>query len=177
MSRISRKELKRDEFVEATKEAEHWLEDNWQLVAKIAAGIGLVGVLVAIGFWVVKSNREKAAALFAEGLGQYQQAQAAGFDDPAQIEAALITFDASAKKGGGPVGQVANYYRGVSLHRLGRNEDAIVALLEVSGSAFTVLQIWKPSRPGMRRSSSTMSGRNVATSRPASKPSAAVSTS
>jgi tetratricopeptide (TPR) repeat protein len=134
MSRISRKELKRDEFVEATKEAEHWLEDNWQLVAKIAAGIAVVGVLVAIGFWVVKSNREKAAALFAEGLGQYQQAQAAGFDDPAQIEAALITFDASAKKGGGSVGQVANYYRGVSLHRLGRNEDAIVALLEVSGS-------------------------------------------
>ena len=42
MSRISRKELKRDEFVEATKEAEHWLEENWQLVAKIAAGIAAV---------------------------------------------------------------------------------------------------------------------------------------
>jgi tetratricopeptide (TPR) repeat protein len=132
MSRISRKELKRDEFVEATKEAEHWLEDNWQLVAKIAAGIAVAGILVAIGFWVVRSNRAKSAALFAEGLGQYQQAQTAGFSDPAQLEAALTNFDASAKKGGGPVGQVATFYRGVSLHRLGRNEDAIVALLEVA---------------------------------------------
>jgi len=132
MSRISRKELKRDEFVEATKEAEHWLEDNWQLVAKIAAGIAAAGIVVAIGFWVVKANREKAAALFAEGLGQYEQAQTAGFDDPAQLEAALASFDASAKKGGGSVGHVATFYRGVSLHRLGREEDAIVALLEVA---------------------------------------------
>ena len=132
MSRISRKELKRDEFVEATKEAEHWLEDNWQLVAKIAAGIAVAGILVAIGFWVVRSNREKAATLFAEGLGQYEQAQTAGFDDPAQLEAALTNFDASAKKGGGSVGQVATFYRGVSLHRLGREEEATAALLEVA---------------------------------------------
>lgn len=134
MSRISRKELKRDEFVEATKEAEHWLEEHWQLVAKIAAGIAAAGIVVAIGFWVVKANREKAAALFAEGLGKYEQAQTAGFDDPAQLEAALTDFDASAKKGGGPIGQVATFYRGVSLHRLGRHEDAITALLEVADS-------------------------------------------
>jgi tetratricopeptide (TPR) repeat protein len=134
MSRISRKELKRDEFVEATKEAEHWLAENWQLVAKIAAGIAVIGILVAIGFWVVRSNRAKSAALFAEGLGQYQQAQTAGFSDPAQLEAALVSFEASAKKGGGSVSQMATYYRGVSLHRLGRDEEAITALREVAES-------------------------------------------
>jgi len=135
MSRISRKELKRDEFVEVTKEAEHWLEENWPLVAKIAAGIAVAGIVVAIGFWVVRSNREKATVLLEEGLGQYEQAQTAGFSDPAQLEAALTSFDASAKKGGGSVGLVATYYRGVTLHRLGRHEDAIPALSEVAESA------------------------------------------
>ena len=70
-----------------------------------------------------------------EATLQYQQAQTSGFDDPAQLETALISFDAAAKKGGsGSVGQVATFYRGVSLHRLGRNEDAIAALLEVADS-------------------------------------------
>jgi tetratricopeptide (TPR) repeat protein len=132
MSRISRKELKRDEFIEATKEAEHWLEDNWPLVLKIAAGVAAVGLVVAIGYWVVKANREKAATLFAEGLSQYEQARGTGFGDPAQLEAALGSFEASANKGSGSIEQIATFYRGVSLHRLGRNEDAIPFLREVA---------------------------------------------
>jgi tetratricopeptide (TPR) repeat protein len=134
MSRISRKELKRDEFVEATKEAEHWLEQNWPLVAKIAAGVAVAGIIVAIGFWVVKSNRAKATVLLEEGLSRYEEAQTASFGDPALLESALTSFDASAKKGGGSVGVVATYYRGVTLHRLGRSEEAIPALSEVVDS-------------------------------------------
>ena len=37
--RITRKEMKKDEFVETAVEASHWLEDNWQQVVKGAIAV------------------------------------------------------------------------------------------------------------------------------------------
>jgi len=135
MARISRKELKRDEFVEATKEAEHWLEEHWQTVAKIAAVVAGIAILVAIWFWYSIRTREQAALLLDEGLSRYTQVQEGGFTDNAELETALASFDAAARKGGrAAVGQVSLYYRGLALHRLGRPEEAIASLEELTGN-------------------------------------------
>jgi tetratricopeptide (TPR) repeat protein len=112
MARISRKELKRDEFVEATKEAEHWLEEHWQTVAKIAAAVAGIAILVGIWFWYSSRTREQAALLLDEGLSRYTEVQEGGFTNTAELETALASFDAAARKGGrAAVGQVSRYYR------------------------------------------------------------------
>ncbi|HXV77775.1 MAG TPA: tetratricopeptide repeat protein [Candidatus Polarisedimenticolaceae bacterium] len=136
MARISRKELKRDEFIEATKEAENWLEENWRLVLRIAGGVVVVGLLVGGWFWYGSLSRRQAAGLLQDGLAAYQTAQEAGFVDATALDTALGKFERAARKGGGsPVGLVAEYYRGVALHRLGRSEESIDSLGEVAVSA------------------------------------------
>jgi tetratricopeptide (TPR) repeat protein len=138
MARISRKELKRDEFIEATKEAENWLEENWRLVLQILGIVAVVGLLVGGWFWYAKHNREQAVSLLDEGMQTYRTAEGGGFADTAGLESALTSFDAAAQKGGSaPVGRVADYYRGATLFRLGRYDEAIAALQRVADRAET----------------------------------------
>jgi TolA-binding protein len=135
MARISRKELKRDEFVEATKEAEHWLEEHWRTVATVAAVVAGIAIRVGTWFWYSNQIREQATVLLDEGLSRYAQVQDGGFTDTAELETVLVSFDAAARKGGrSAVGQVARYYRGLALHRLGRAEEAIASLEELTGN-------------------------------------------
>lgn len=131
MARISRKALKRDELVEATKEAEHWLEEHWRIVAQIAAVLVALALIVSGWFWYNQRGREKAIALLAEGQHKYAQAETAGFADATRLEEALASFDGAARKGGSSsAGIVARYYQGVVLHQLGRDEEALRALEE-----------------------------------------------
>jgi tetratricopeptide (TPR) repeat protein len=142
MARISRKELKRDEFLEATKEAENWLEQNWRLVLQYVAAAAIVGIAIGGWFWYAKNNRERASELLSEGLATYQTVEAGGFADTTTLETALTSFDGAASKGGNaPVGLVAEYYRGVTLHRLGQDDDAIEALTRVAENATVSLSL------------------------------------
>jgi len=133
MARISRKELKRDEFIEATKDAENWLEENWRLVLQIVGVVVVVAIVVGGWFWYAKASQAKAATLLAGAMKTYQAAETGGFVDTAALESALKEFETASGKGGrAPVGLVAEYYRGVTLHRLGRDDEAIVALEKVA---------------------------------------------
>jgi predicted negative regulator of RcsB-dependent stress response len=127
--RITRKEMKTDEFVETAVEASHWLEENWPLVAKAAAAILVLGAIIGIGFWSMSRSRAKAEAILSQGIQQYQQAELSGFSDPADLEAALTLFqEASGRTAAGAAGRSARYFEGATLLRLDRAEEAAKVL-------------------------------------------------
>jgi TolA-binding protein len=132
--RITRKEMKHDEFVETAVEAGAWLEQNWPTVAKAAAGVVVVALLVVAFLWYGRHNREQAVTLLAQGMERYQEVEAAGFDDPAPLEEALGLFEKAAdRSSSSPAGQSARYYQGVALYRLGRPDEATAVLEELAG--------------------------------------------
>lgn len=134
MARISRKELKRDELVEATIGAEHWLEAHASTLLRGAIALAVVGVVAIAGYWFVQRGRADAGERLAEGQRRYAKAQAAGFADRAELEAVLGEFSRAARKGGGPTRALASYYEGLVLHRLGRDDEAASALERVGAS-------------------------------------------
>jgi predicted negative regulator of RcsB-dependent stress response len=124
--RLTRKELlKQDEFVDSAVEATHWIEENWRTVV-VWAVVALVIGGIALGIWGYRGySREQAEAHLADGIRLYQQAEAAGFENPQDVEAALAEFDdAAGRMAAGPAGLTATYYRGAALYRLGRLDDA-----------------------------------------------------
>jgi tetratricopeptide (TPR) repeat protein len=132
--RISRKDLKQDEIMDAAFDFGHWVENNWQRVAAAAAAI-LVVVLVAFGWlWMAEQNRAETESLLVQGERLYEQAQRNGFADDDELDSALIAFEAVSKHApnSGP-GQVALYHRGALLDRLGRHDEAIELLKQVRG--------------------------------------------
>jgi tetratricopeptide (TPR) repeat protein len=135
MARISRKELKRDELLEATKEAEHWLVEHWRTIAQVAAVIVAIGLIVGGWFWYSDSRRARAEQLLQQGTARFRDAQAAGFSDRSALEEALTRFEEAARKGGqASAGLVARYYQGVTLYRLDRTEEAVAPLSAVAES-------------------------------------------
>lgn len=134
--RISRKQLKHDEFVEAAFDFGHWLEENSMLVLKWVAGVVLVALAIVVWQFNARQNRRERAELLAQGMQQYEQAEEQSFEDPAVLQQALGTFDeVSESAGGSATGQVARFYRGAALFRLGRLDEATAALEEVAGSS------------------------------------------
>jgi TolA-binding protein len=132
MARISRKELKKDEFVEAAFDLQHWLEHNWPTVVKIAVPILVAGLIVGAWFWHANRVQRQSQDLLGQGMHQYRQAEADGFVDMDRLGDSLDLFEQAAERAGGStVGQVARYYRGVTLYRLSRVEEAIAALESV----------------------------------------------
>ena len=137
MSRISKKELKRDELIEATKGAEHWIVEHSSVVLRAAIGLVVVGVVVAAAFWFAERSRASGERLFAAAQQRYQEAQAEGPVDRASLEALLPDFENAARKAGGKTRLLASYYEGLVLHSLGRDEEAERALERVASAAAT----------------------------------------
>lgn len=136
--RLTRKEMKHDEFVETAAEAGQWLERNWPTVAKAAAGALVVAALVVAFIWYGRHNRAQAGALLAQGMQSYQQAEATGFADPAAVEEALALFERAARRSSGsPAGLSARYYRGAALYRLSRLEESIEVLQKLDEADLT----------------------------------------
>lgn len=138
MARISRKQLKHDEFVETAVEASHWLERHWREVA-LAAGGGVLILLIAVGWlsWS-RARGEAARDQLGEGLRAYGRAEDAGFADTAALEQALAAFtEVAESRGASAPGPAARYYRGVTLFRLGRAEEALAELARAAESADT----------------------------------------
>jgi len=137
MARISKKELKRDELIEATKGAEHWVVAHSKVVIRAAIGLVVVALVVVAAFWFAERSRASGERLFAQAHHRFQQAQAGGPLDRAELEALLPDFERAAGNAGGKTRSLASYYEGLILHRLGRGEDAEKALQRVSNSEAT----------------------------------------
>lgn len=130
MARDTRKELlKEDEFLEAAFDLGSWFEEHWKLVAKIGVAILIAAVAIA-GFVTMRaSGARKARAIVAEGSGHFDRAAASQFVDTDALADALVKFEeGEAKAGSADPGPLATYYRGLTLYRLGRTDEAIEAL-------------------------------------------------
>lgn len=135
--RISRKDIKQDEFIEAAFDAGEWIERHWRTAAAVvAAALALVLVVAAWSFWSDR-RADEVSKLLAEGLKLYtgQAGTGAAAVAPRYAEA-LPLFEEAARKGGNaPAGRVATYYRGATLLRLGRASEAVPVLESVASSA------------------------------------------
>jgi len=139
--RITRKQMKHDEFVEATFDFAHWLEQHW---GKVLSGVG-VGVLITLAViaWMAwsKKNADRLSQELARNIDRFEQAEVAGFSDAAGLSEILTSFDEIASEGGGGTGQVARFYRGATLFHMDRLDEArdeLEQVVSVSDASATV---------------------------------------
>jgi len=134
---ISRKDLKRDELVDATLDAGKWIERHGR-TAGVAALIVVVAGLGFLGWrWNVERREARAGERLAEGEKLYRAAEKASFPR-ADVERALESFGRAAELGGtGPAGRLASYWRGAALHRLDRSAEAAAGLERLYASPAT----------------------------------------
>jgi predicted negative regulator of RcsB-dependent stress response len=122
--KITQKELKQDEFVDAAVDFGKWLEDNWP---KVLRWVIVVAVLaVAIISWTAYSrhNQELAESRLSAILATYDRLETEGFTDTAKLESVLTDLDEVAGSAGGASSSVAHLYRGTGLLQLERNDEA-----------------------------------------------------
>lgn len=156
--RISRKALKQDEFVDAAVDAGHWIERHWPKALLGAAAVGLV-VLGTLGWlaWSQSRNAELEGEL-AAAITSYEKALA-HVEGAASFDEVLPRFAVLAERGGRrPTGRVAEYYRGATLYRLGRNDEAIETLRGVLAASATPETLRAAAR-GLLARSLTAAGR------------------
>lgn len=122
--KITRKELKQDEFVEAAVDFGKWLEDNWSKVLRWAGVVAVLAVTVLAWTAYARHNRQQAELRLSGILTEYDRLESQGFADRAALESVMAELDDVAKSGGGPTVAVARLYRGTALFQLGRNEEA-----------------------------------------------------
>ena len=132
MSRgLTKKEIKKDEFLDAATDAGEWLESNWKTVLAWAGGLAVLALLVS-GWHFMSKARDEAAQ---DILGNGMQVLATG-----NYDQAIDLFGQAADKGGsGATEAVSNLYKGIALSRSGRNADAIPVLKEVGDTASDLL--------------------------------------
>ena len=120
---------KKDEFLEAAFDLGQWFETHWRSVLR-GAGIFVVAAFVVAAIFGWKQQRIKqATAALEAGTAAFARAAASQFGDVDALADALIHFeDAEAKAGDSTPGPLARYYRGVTLFRLGRADEATEAL-------------------------------------------------
>jgi predicted negative regulator of RcsB-dependent stress response len=132
--KITRKDLKHDEFVEAGMDAGEWIEGHWRQVAGGAAAV-LAVVLLFVGWgWRNETLQARAGRLAAEGFALLAPPQSAAASIPDPAAAASKFEEAAAAAGGSPLGDVARTYRAVALFRAGRAAEAVPLLEGVAGS-------------------------------------------
>jgi TolA-binding protein len=123
MDSVTREDLKRNELGEAIEGAIHYAEDHSKLILRIAAGLGIAGVIaIAVVLWT-SSRREGANELLVQALKAHDAeivAVGAKPDDPvrptfasesARSSRALELFtQLDSRYGGTKVGRVAKLY-------------------------------------------------------------------
>lgn len=135
-TKISKKEMQQDEFIESVFDLGEWLEKNWQRVAIVA---GVVVGAILLGFaWMSMRGSANAAAndVLAQGIAAFDpQATGADAPPPPNYPTALALFEQAADKAGGQtIGAVARLYRARTLIAMGRSAEA-VPILEAIASA------------------------------------------
>lgn len=134
--RTTRKQLlKEDEFVEKATDVGQWLEEHWLAAAKVAGGILLLAAIVAVWIWNGERNARQSRLTLSAGLSLFEQAPQDGNAGTETLDAALQRFEQAADKGRGDTVRLARYYRAVTLHRLGRTEEALPLLEDLAAKA------------------------------------------
>ena len=126
--KITRKELKQDEFVDAAVDFGKWLEENWPKVLRWVGVVAVVAVLIISWTAYSRHNREQAELRLSAVLATYDRLETEGFTDPAELETVLGDLEELAGAAGGNSSAVAHLYRGSGLYQLERYEDAEQAL-------------------------------------------------
>jgi predicted negative regulator of RcsB-dependent stress response len=133
MSReLTRKKLKKDEFVEAAFNVEQWVEDNWRTLLAWVGGVVAIAVVVIAVLWWNSSRREQANSMLADGVLKYREALASG--TVTAMDDALPVLERSAGHGGS-VGWMGRYYHAAALVHAGRAADAIGELEALTSEA------------------------------------------
>jgi len=130
MTKLSKKSIEQDEFIETVFDFGEWIEAHWR---KVAVGIGIVVALILIGVgWNAARGRAASEAnrLFAEGLKAFSPpADGEGTTAPPRYAEALPLFEQAEAKGGSqPIGAIARLFHGRTLLALERPADAIPVL-------------------------------------------------
>lgn len=87
--RITRKQLKEDEFVSAMDVVIHWFSDNWRPVAAGAGAVVVLAVLVWTALSLSDSRAEKASYQLRRAVAAYQEARDGGTADLEQARSGL----------------------------------------------------------------------------------------
>jgi predicted negative regulator of RcsB-dependent stress response len=120
---------KNDEFLEAAFDLGQWFESNWKTVLRGAGVFLVVAILIAAIFGWKQHRVAQATTALELGTAAFNRAAAAQFGDFDALADALAHFeDAEAKAGTTAPGPLASYFRGVTLLRLGRTEEAAETL-------------------------------------------------
>jgi tetratricopeptide (TPR) repeat protein len=130
--RLTRKQMKQDQFVEAAFDLGEWLEEHWRPAAAVLVGV-VVLALTFVG-WSAWSRRtsDGAARLLSEGIRSLQGDETLKPDPLASL--GLFEQAASTAPRSG-AGQAADYYRGAALLALDRPADAVNALERAASRA------------------------------------------
>ena len=129
-AKITKKDMKQDEFIEGVFDFGDWLEVHWK---RVAIGIGAaVAVVLLIVAWSATRERssQEANRLLASGIGAFSPAAGADGQTPAPRYAeALALFEQAAASGGSrTIGDVARLFRARTLIALSRSPEAVPEL-------------------------------------------------
>lgn len=120
---------KKDEFLETAFDLGQWFEKHSTSILRAAGAFVLVAVVISVIFGWQQRRTKQATRALESGTAAFNRAAAAQFIDSEALADALLHFeDAEAKAGGSAPGPLATYYRGVTLYRLGRPDEATEAL-------------------------------------------------
>lgn len=134
--KITRHEMKQDEFVSTVGRLTLWAEDHLAQIGWAAGGLVAAAALV-LGVWSWRTSRALAgeAALagvveaYAASVGEAGGASESFPSRDAKFRAVLERADAVLRaQGSSPVAERARYYRGLALFELGQMADARQAL-------------------------------------------------
>lgn len=129
--RLTRKELKQDEIMEAAKDFGDWFEEHWRTVAMWAAG-GLAVIVGAIAFssWG-NARSERASADFSEAQRRYLVVVEGGETEDT-FESLATRFGEIAGTASGEMESIARYYQGMCELRGGDPAKASATLAPVA---------------------------------------------
>jgi tetratricopeptide (TPR) repeat protein len=133
--KITRKELKQDEFVEAAVDFGKWLEDNWPRVLRWVAAVAAVVLIVVAWTAYSRHKRTEAELRLSSLLADYDRQETEGFEDPAELETLLADLDEVADAASGSPAAVAHLYRGSALYQLERYDEAEAELQDAISDA------------------------------------------
>jgi TolA-binding protein len=129
--RISRKQIKQDEFVETAVDFGHWLEQHWKPVAGGALAVLLLAVAIAGGLAWSRHRAERLRVQLAAAIDDYRRFEKAGSEDADGAAALAQRFTELEGSAGQPTRHVAAFYRGAILFNLGRADEAREPLARV----------------------------------------------
>jgi tetratricopeptide (TPR) repeat protein len=134
--RITRKQLKHDDFVETAFDVERWFETNWRPVVAVVGGAALVALLAWGYTWWSRRAEERAAARLSEALAKTAAATTPG---GGWAEALPLLEEAAGPRT--EAGRTAAFYRGVALLNLSRGTEALPILESVAKGEGTLADV------------------------------------